>query len=88
MKKIFLAIAIVFMMVFGANAQYYSGGSDGLFTTWDDISNGLDRPGGDIDFPVLPGSHGGGSDIPAPLGNGLLVLTALGGFYALKRRKK
>ena len=88
MKKILLAIALVLTIGLGANAQR---GGDGFFNNWNDVGNGLDnynefdnglRDGG----PGTPG-HGGG-DQPAPLGSGLLVLTALGAGYAVARRKK
>ena len=84
MKKIIFAIALIITIGFTANAQR---GGDGFFNNWDDVGNGLDkfddfdnglRGGG----PGTPG-HGGG-DQPAPLGSGLLILTALGAGYALK----
>ena len=82
MKKILFVIALVFALS-AANAQ-----KDGFFR-WngndeDDIyrdvtTNGL----------VLPSTHGTGIDYNStPLGSGLLVLTALGAGYALKRTKK
>ena len=85
MKKIIFAIALIITIGFTANAQR---GGDGFFNNWDDVGNGLDkfddfdnglRGGG----PGTPG-HGGG-DQPAPLGSGLLILTALGAGYALKK---
>ena len=88
MKKILLTIALTITLGFTASAQR---GGDGYFTDWNDISNGLDkfddfdnglRGGG----PGTPG-HGGG-DTPAPLGSGLVVLTALGAGYAVARRKR
>ena len=88
MKKILLTIALTITLGFTASAQR---GGDGYFTDWNDISNGLDkfddfdnglRGGG----PGTPG-HGGG-DTPAPLGSGLLVLTALGAGYAVAKRKR
>ena len=93
MKKILLAIALVSMIGLGASAQRF-GSSDGFFNNWEDVGNGLDkfddfdnlRGGGN---PGLPGSHGGeGNDVPAPLGSGLVVLTALGAGYAFARRKR
>ena len=84
MKKIFFAIAIVLMMGIGANAQYFNSGSDNFFNDWNDVSNGLDRDPGYL--PTLPGSHGWNDDVNAPLGSGLLILTALGAGYALKKR--
>lgn len=81
MKKILFAIAIVMMMGFTASAQ-----RDSFFNDWEDIGNGLDRD--PIDMPTLPSSHGWTDDVSAPLGSGLLVLTALGGAYMIARRKK
>ena len=87
MKKIILAIAIVLAVGLTANAQ--RGGRDSFFNDWNDVSNGLDRDGGSgIVMPGLPGSHGLDDDINAPLGSGLLVLTALGAGYAVARRKR
>ena len=83
MKKILFAIALIITIGFTATAQ-----NDGFFSNWDDYGNGLDRTGtgNDIGF-VLPASHGNGLDTPsAPLGSGLLVLTALGAGYALKKK--
>ena len=84
MKKIILAIAIVLMVGFSANAQ-----RDSYFNDWDDVSNGLDKiefDYGGMRDPGLPGGHGGG-DTPAPLGSGIVVLTMLGAGYAVARRK-
>ena len=83
MKKILFAIALIITLSLTANAQY----SDGFFSDWD---NGLDRTGtgNDIGF-VLPTNHGNGLDTPsAPLGSGLLILTALGAGYALKKKRE
>lgn len=81
MKKILLAAALVIAMGFGANAQ-----RDSFFNDWEDVDNGLGRTG--IDMPTLPGSHGLTDDVNAPLGSGLLILTALGAGYALKKRRQ
>ena len=88
MKKIIFAIALIITIGFTANAQR---GGDGFFNNWDDVGNGLDkfddfdnglRGGG----PGTPG-HGGG-DQPAPLGSGLVILSALGAGYAVAKRKR
>ena len=89
MKKILLAFALVLAIGLGANAQ-----RDGFFNSWEDVGNGLDkfddfsnglnRDGG----PGFPGSHGGGGDPSAPLGSGIVVLTALGAGYAVAKRKR
>ncbi|MCR5037613.1 MAG: hypothetical protein K6A73_09900 [Bacteroidales bacterium] len=81
MKKILLAAALVIAMGLGANAQ-----RDSFFNDWEDIGNGLDRTG--VEIPTLPGSHGLTDDVTAPLGSGLLVLTALGAGYMVARRRK
>ena len=83
MKKILFAITLTITLGLTATAQY----SDGFFNDWD---NGLDRTGigNEIGF-VLPTNHGYGVDTPsAPIGSGLLVLTALGAGYAVTRRRK
>lgn len=82
MKKILFTIALIFTISFGANAQ-----KDGFFR-WngndeDDIYRNIDNG-----F-VLPSTHGTVNDYNSvPLSGGLLVLTALGAGYALKRTKK
>ena len=86
MKKIIFAISFVTMMVINANAQ-----RDGFFSSYnnsylyeDRLSEGL---------PTLPyganvGGISGDQNAIAPLGSGLLILTAMGAGYALTRRKK
>ena len=83
MKKILLVLAIVFTMCFGVKAQH--GNSDAFFN-----NRGSDnRTGGENAFSMsLPGSHGSDSDAPAPLGSGLLILSALGGGYLIAKKKK
>ena len=81
MKKILFAIAIVLMVSFTASAQ-----RDSFFNDWEDIDNRVDVGG--IELPTLPGSHGFDYDVNAPLGSGLLILTALGAGYALKKRRE
>ena len=78
MKKILFAIAFVMVMVLGANAQ-----SDGWFKSGNDGSYD-DRT---ASFG-LPNEHGLTNDQSAPLGSGILVLTALGAGYAVARRKR
>lgn len=81
MKKILLATALVLAIGLGANAQ-----RDSFFNDWEDVGNGLDRDA--ITMPGLPGSHGLVTNESAPLGSGLLVLTALGAGYMIARRRK
>ena len=81
MKKIFLTSAIVFMVSFGAKAQ-----SDGFFR-----DGGIDNYSGRTESPtpIVPtGQVGTINDTNAPLGEGLLILTAMGAGYAIMRRKK
>ena len=83
MKNILLAIAFVFMMALGASAQ--GGRTDGFFGYSDD-SNDRTSDYNNIDFPA---SHFSGHDQEgAPLGSGLLILTALGAGYAVTRKRK
>lgn len=85
MKKILFAIAIVMMLGITANAQ---GKKDSFFNDWsNDNYNRGDSP---EPLPaVLGGSLGGWEgDQDAPLGSGLLVLTALGAGYAVARKKR
>ena len=90
MKKILL-IALVLTMGFVANAQ--RGGSDTFFG-WDDSNYGdrgtvMDNPNdASIGFGLPGGPLGGSDDQNAPLGSGLLVLTALGAGYAVARKKR
>ena len=82
MKKILLAIAIVAMFGISASAQ-----RDGFFNSYDNInSDRMTSPDGLLHMP----SEGIGSTTneSAPLGTGLLIMTALGGAYMLKRREK
>ena len=93
MKKFLFSIALTITLGLTASAQF---GGDGFFNNWDDMGNGLsgfnlfnnldDFDNGLRDGPGTPG-HGGG-DQPAPLGSGLLILTALGAGYTLKKNAK
>ena len=83
-KRIFLTIAVMAMVSFPAVAQ-----SDGFFSEWEknEIREGSDNG---FDMPGLPESHGFNDDQSgeAPLGTGLLILTALGAGYAVAKRKE
>ena len=78
MKKILFAIALVVTMGFCANAQ-----TDGFFSKFD---NGYDDR--DASAISLPTQHGYDTDQNAPLGSGLVILTALGAGYAVARKRK
>ena len=82
MKKVLLTVALVIAMGLGANAQQ----SDNFFKNWDDVDNGLVTRE-TTTMPNLVGEHGNPGDVGAPLGSGLLILTALGAGYALKNRR-
>ena len=79
MKKILFAIAFVMMMVI-ANAQ-----SDGFFKSNDGGYSNRETTGTGI--MALP-DHGADTDQTAPLGSGMLILTAMGAGYAIARRRK
>lgn len=82
MKKILFAIALVLAMGFGAKAQI--GLTDAFFNDW--AQSDLMRTATLISLPT---EHGLDQDVSgAPLGSGLLVLTALGAGYAVTRRKR
>lgn len=80
MKKVLLSVALVLALGFGAKAQ-----SDNFFNDWEDFSNGYDR---EIDYLLLPNEHGLIDNQGAPLGSGLLILTALGAGYALRKKNE
>ena len=61
--------------------------NDNFFNRWNEIGNGLDEEE-PVDLPVLPGEHGGTGDVSAPLGTGLLILTAFGAGYALRKSNR
>ena len=83
MKKILFAIAIVLTLGLTANAQ----GRDGFFSSWDN-NNNRDPEWNTNDFIVPNIALGDNNDVNAPLGSGLLVLTALGAGYAVYRKKR
>ncbi len=78
MKKVLFVITLVLMIGLSASAQYDN------FFKWEDDEN---RVYNEVGF-VLPNSHGSTINSEAPLDCGLLVLTALGGAYALAKRRK
>ena len=78
MKKILLVLSLVITIGFGASAH-----SDGWFkASGEDSYNERNASFG------LPTEHGLTTDAPAPLGEGLLILTAMGAGYAIARRKR
>ena len=84
MKKIFFAIAIVLTIGLTANAQNKH---DAFVSDWS--ASDYNRLGGSVFPAILSGQLGElNGDINAPLGSGLLVLTALGAGYALAKKRK
>ena len=84
MKKILFAIVLIITLSLTATAQH---DTDGFFNNSWGENNRYDS--GDGFSFVLPSLHGFGQDTPsAPLGSGLLVLTALGAGYAVARKRK
>ena len=82
MKKFLFSIALTITLGLTATAQFNN--TDAFFNDWTQ-SDRLDIGG--FSF-VLPANHGFGVDTPsAPLGSGLLVLTALGTGYAVARKR-
>ena len=82
MKKIIFAIAIVLTLGFTAVAQH---GTDGFFGANDNASEGrMSDPNQGLGLPQ--GNIGSTGNESAPLGTGLLIMTALGAGYALKKR--
>ena len=84
MKKILLTV-LVFTMVLGASAQ-----TDGFFKDGAGEQND-NRLSSGTSLPGLPRGNGVGAtndDQTAPLGSGLLVLTALGAGYAVSRKNR
>ena len=85
MKKLSLTIVLLLTMCLGASAQY-----DGYFR---DSESGYrddnSYPGDGYNLPLVPNSRPGEQPNmdAAPLGSGLLILTALGAGYAIARRK-
>lgn len=81
-KRIFLT-AVIFMLASGLSFAQ----SDGFFDGWYN-SEGREVNGEDFDMPGLP-CHGYTEDQSgAPLGTGILILTALGAGYAVAKRRK
>ena len=85
MKKILLTIAVIMTISLSTKAQ-----SDGFFRTnnfdYFDYRNGI-GVGDEIGF-LLPAGHGYDYDTNAPIGGGLIILTALGVGYAINKKKK
>ena len=81
MKKALLTLGLVLTMSFAVNAQ------DGFFRGGDDTPRGDmgTNSGMGIGLPN-GGQHDADGDQSAPLGSGLLILSVMGGAYALRKR--
>ena len=82
MKKIFLILALVFSMSFNLFAQ-----TDGFFSAYNDPYNRISDPN-DVGLNMPSGTLGSTTNEPASVGCGLLILTALGAGYAIRKRDK
>ena len=83
MKKILFSIALTITLGLTASAQSHTDS----FVDWTDENSGRDFV--DDWAIVFPASHFTNTDQNgAPLGSGLLVLTALGAGYAVSTRRK
>ena len=80
MKKILFAIAFVILTSVGATAQ-----SDGFFKNNNPYNNRYLEP---TSPGIMLPSHNEENDPAAPLGSGLLVLTALGAGYVVSRKMR
>ena len=82
MKKILFTIALALIMSVGVMAQ----NNDAFVNDWEKSSRISDPATVGL---LMPNTIiGNTSNSPAPLGSGLLVLTALGGAYAVSRKRK
>lgn len=82
MKKIVLTLVLMLSMSLYMPAQR----NDMFFRTDNDVYNRMDNPN-DIGLNVPSSPLGSTNSEPAPLGNGLIILTAIGLGYAVKNRK-
>ena len=82
MKKILFAIALTITLSLTASAQSYTDS----FVDWTDSDTGRTS----VDWAIVfPTSHFTNTDQNgAPLGSGLLILSALGAGYAAARKRK
>ena len=78
MKKILATLLLVFSFSFVSNAQVFL------------IDEGIDNPRNpNVEFNINnPGYHGSGEDWYTPVGDGALLLAALGGAYLLGKKRK
>ena len=83
MKKIYLTLVLVLSMSCNMFAQ-----SDGFFKSNDEMYNRINDPNA-VGLNLPQTNIGEPINAPAtPLGSGLLILTAVGLGYAIRKRKK
>ena len=82
MKKLVLTIAILLGLSFTTFANPNGGG---VFGRGESTDQGNRE--GNLFAPRLP-NHGQDSNQPAPLGSGIIVLTAFGTAYALYKKRR
>lgn len=82
MKKVFLTLALVFSMSFSVMAQrsdwFFNTNNDDIYYRFEDPDNILAMPSNPI---------GSNANEPAPIGDGLIILTALGIGYTIRKRR-
>ncbi len=81
MKKIVLTFAVVIGLGLASFAQ------GGLFQRGNTPENSQEGTSLRGDGPGLPG-HGSQTDEPAPLGSGIVLLTALGAAYGIAKKHR
>ena len=81
MKKIVLTFAVVIGLGLTSFAQ------GGLFQRGNTPENSQEGTSLRGDGPGLPG-HGSQTDEPAPLGSGIVLLTALGAAYGIAKKRR
>ena len=80
MKKIFLVLVLALMSL-----NVFAQGIDVFFADDDSFDNRIIDNGFILNLPT--GSIGSTNNEPAPIGNGLIILTALGAGYAIRHRR-
>lgn len=81
MKKTLKILTLILLLATSARAQIYTGEGEGNNRLEGlEPSNGL--------YIDNPNGYGYGTDYYTPLGDGLLLLAALGGAYLLKKKKE
>ena len=85
MKMRYFSITVLFALLLAANTGYAQGGIFIMDEEEEFFDGRIGKCASDFGWP----DHDQGWDIgPAPVGNGLLLLSVLGGAYLLGRRRK